>query len=383
MTTPNQQHDPAPDGDYPEDEEQIPHPQLIFTLNLEGSMLLQLLQQPSVLTILSKQRYSIALGIPEFDDDHATAARLLNEHTIPLVAWLIIPSDDDDAFNTQNYPQALARYREFHTWVAEQNLRFDAIGLEIAPPSEAIRIENHYVRHIINRIRLAHDNVLYPAAQNAYSELIGMIHRDGYEVHTYQIPLISDDRRIGTTLVQRAFDIVDIPTDLEVLMCSSGVPINALNGDLGGALVTSYGPAADAIGVGGGDPHDEDHTFSWPMLHRDLLLAAQFTDVIYIDSLVMCVERGVLPQIATLDWEAPTQAMPIRQGLVSMLRGILSIALITSRFGPTVLAWTGWILALLLWLRGQGFRKYRFPQWRNRFSKHSSGEQTDSDPQKS
>ncbi|MEM8533795.1 MAG: hypothetical protein AAGF95_23325 [Chloroflexota bacterium] len=379
MTTPNQQHDPAYDPDHSEDEAQLLHPRLIFTLNLEGPMLLQLLQQPDVLTVLSRQRYSVALGIPEFDDDHATAARLLNEHTIPLVAWLIVPSDDDDAFNAQNYPQARARYREFHAWATEQALHFDAIGLEIAPPSEAIQIENHYVRHIINRIRLAHDNVLYQAAQNAYSELIAMIHRDGYEVHTYQIPLIADDRRIGTTLVQRAFDIVDIPTDLEVLMCSSGVPIDALNGDLGGALVTSYGPAADAIGVGGGDPHDEDHIFSWPMLHRDLLLAAQFTDVIYVDSLVMCVERGVLPQLATLDWDAPARAMPLREGLVNMLRGVLSIALVTSRYGPTVLAWSGWVLALLLWLRGQGFHKYRFPQWRNRLVRHRSTKQTDND----
>ncbi|NOK60715.1 MAG: hypothetical protein GFH27_549297n316 [Chloroflexi bacterium AL-W] len=382
MTIPHQRQNPMPDSDRPEAAEQIPHPQLIFTLNLEGSMLLQLLQQPGVLNILSKHRYSIALGLPEFDEEHATAARLLNEHSIPLVAWLIFASEDDDAFNAQNYPQALACYRKFHVWTTEQQLRFDAIGLEIAPPTEAVRMEKHYVRHIINRIRLAHDNVLYPAAQNAYGELIAMIHRDGYEVHTYQVPLIADDRRIGTTLVQRAFDIVDIPTDLEVLMCSSGVPIDALNGDLGGALITSYGPAADAIGVGGiGELGEEEHASAWPILHRDLLLAAQFTDVIYIDSLVTCVERKLLPQLITVDWDAPAKAMPLRQGLVTVARSVLAVALLTSRFGPTVIAWSGWALALLLWLRGQGFRKYRLPQWRSRLDKRKIDKKTDDNTQ--
>src|ERR1044071_4580408 len=77
------------------------------------------------------------------------------------------------------------------------------------------------------------------------------------------MPVIADDRRAGTTLIQRALDIVDLSADLDVLMCSSVVPIELLGDDLGGALVASYGAHADAIGVGSIDDADPPNLEAW------------------------------------------------------------------------------------------------------------------------
>jgi hypothetical protein len=199
--------------------------------------------------------------------------------------------------------------------------------------------------------------VLYPSARAAYTEMVGAIRHDGYEVHTYQMPFVADDRRAGTTVMQRALDIMDLPADVDVLMCSSCVPSARFDYDLGGALIASYGPFADAIGVGAaGEDGDADVAsvrLPWPALRRDLLLAARYTDTIYIFSLEDCAERGLLDQIALLDWGAPAQPVRSKRALVGGLRLLLLGLLVGGRFGPQTLAWAGWGLAAWLWWRGR------------------------------
>jgi hypothetical protein len=331
-------------------------PRLIFMAEAQGAALLHLLGQPGALDILAGQGYSVALGLSQFSDDQVAVARMLNVYGVPLVAWLMLPTETESAFNAQNYPQAAEHYHAFRTWSLAHDLRFEAIGFEIAPSVAVLQREESQWRRIVDRLNMTRENALYPAARTAYANLVEDIHQDGYEVHTYQIPLIADDRRAGTTVAQRALEIVDIPSDLDVLMCSSSVPIERLGGDLGGALIAAYGPAADAIGIGGmrEDPEsDEGGVLPWPAIHRDLLLAAQHTDTIYIDSLEGCIERGLLPMLADINWHAPASVEPRRSALVIALRWLLCAALITSRFGLRVLGVAGWVLAAVLWLRGR------------------------------
>ncbi len=240
----------------------------------------------------------------------------------------------------------------------EHDLSFEAIGLEIeAPPGEDLRQPQWGLREVARRFWLAGENVLYPSARAAYIELVGAIRHDGYEVHSYQIPLLVDDRRAGTTVIQRALDIMDLPADVDVLMCSSCVPSERLDYDLGGALIASYGPSADAIGVGSVDDDDDGDgqvaRLPWPALRRDLLLAARYTDTIFIFSLEDCVERELIGRIAALEWETSARAALGKRVLIGGLRGLLLGVLVAGRFGPSTLAWAGWAMAAWLWWRGR------------------------------
>jgi hypothetical protein len=337
--------------------EALDHPQLVFFSELDGAALLGLLQAPGVLDTLTALGATVAMALPGLDDARARAARLLNERGIAPVAWLLLPPEEGFAFNLQNYPQAIARYRPFQNWAEAHQLHFQAVGLDIEPPLvEVVGDDRLSLREVAKRLWLARDNALYPSAQAAYVELIAAIRHDGYQVHTYQMPVIADDRRSGTTLIQRALDIVDLPSDVDVLMCSSCVRFERVGSDLGGALIASYGPTADAIGVGSTSDDtgsDAPPQLLWPALRRDLLLAAQHTDTIYVFSLEDCAARGLLPQVAALDWSMPAQVAPRRQALISALRVLLVVILLAARFGVTTLAWFGWILALALWLRGR------------------------------
>jgi hypothetical protein len=332
-------------------------PRLIFFTELEGSALLDLLRRPGLLDQLAAEQYSIALSVARLDEARALAARTLAGRDIPLIAWLLLPPEEGFAFNLQNYPQAFAHYRAFRAWALDHQLDFEAVGLEIETPTdEDPRSPQWGLREVVRRFWLAGENVLYPSAQAAYTEMIAAIRHDGYAVHTYQMPFVADDRRAGTTLVQRALDIIDLPSDLDVLMCSSCVPSERLDDDLGGALIASYGASADAIGIGStgeADAGEAGTQLPWPALRRDLLLAARFTDTIYVFSLEDCVERGLLEGIAALDWHAPTRAVPGKRALVRGLRWMLFALLIAGRFGPGALAWAGWPLAAVLWWRGR------------------------------
>jgi hypothetical protein len=342
-------------------------PRLIFATDLGGKQVLDLLDRPGVLETLVAQGYGVALTMVDLDEARVRVVRLLNQLDVPVVAGLSLPPEEGFAFNLRNYPRALACYQAFHAWAQEHELRFEAVGLSIEPPLEDVEPDERpgsiwVPRALLRRFWLARENILYPPASTAYNELIVAIHHDGYDVHTFQMPAIADDRRAGTTLVQRALDIVDLPSDLDVLMCSSSVPIDLFGNDLGGALIASYGENADAIGVGsvgdpgagwGEDEPGERTTLPWHALRRDLLLADEQTDTIYVYSLEDCVERGLLPKIAAIEWGMAARPAFRQRVLIGALRAGIFVVLVVARFGLTALAWGGWALAIFLWLRGR------------------------------
>ncbi|NJO84146.1 MAG: hypothetical protein HC828_16065 [Blastochloris sp.] len=341
-------------------------PRLIFASHLDALALQHMLLHQGVLEQLVAEHYGLALAMFELNDALADVVRQVQARGVYLVARLMLPLDEGVWLNLQNYPQAIERYQRLQSWAQTNELSFDAIGLQIEPPaSELANIQQWGLHDVARRLWLARENILYPAAHAAYTDLINQMHRDGYEVHTYQLPVIADDHRAGTTLVQRALDIADLPSDLEVLMCYSSLTVESLGVDIGSALINSYGPSADSIAVGnteasttpGNQPPDRTPpALLWEVLQRDLLLAANHTDTIYVFSLEGCVERQLLPAIAAIDWSSePTLPVP-RRMLVSTLRGMLLVVLLVARFSRSIFSWLGWLLALLLLLR----------QWRQR-----------------
>ncbi len=336
-------------------------PRLIFSTETAGEHLFQLLTTNEVLPILAEQNYGLALAMVELSASQADVVRQLNEAGIYIVAWLLLPRSEGCQFNLRNYPQASECYQAFRTWARQHNLHFDAVGLAMAPP-EADEKPMHQcyrwpVHRLVKKLWQAQENMLFPAARTAYTDLIAAMHHDGYEVHIYQLPLVADDRRAGMTLLQRALDVVDLPSDVEVLLCYSSPPAGGLENELGGTLIASYGPSADSIGIGStsdgtiGCAGEGIQPLSWHALKRDLLLAATYTDTVYVFSLEGCAERGFLPRIVALEWDNEP-AIPIGQQIqVEAMRSMLLVVLLLARFYRSLLAWLGWLLAFVLLLR--------------------------------
>lgn len=280
-------------------------PVLTFFCELETEPLVALFASPDLLTQLKDLGARISLGILDLSSERAAVVQRLNREGIPVHAWLLLPKEQGYWFNLDNITQAYERYEQFKTWSRDNNLRWEAIGLDIEPDIRAIeylrrsRWQGYWylARQAFNRER-------GESGRRAYQFLVNRIRRDGYRVESYQIPLVVDERRAGSSLLQRLLGIVDLEVDREVLMLYS-----SFVRPVGDGYLWTYAFDAQAIGVGstGGGVNLEGvantRPLSWAELQRDLLLAFQHTDFIYIFSLEGCVQQNFLPLIRDLDWQ--------------------------------------------------------------------------------
>ena len=311
---------------------------------------------------LLKLQANLSLGIIDLSQERAEVVQRLNQAGVPVIAWLLLPKDEGYWFNLDNVLQAVARYAAFQAWTVENGLRWEGIGLDIEPDIGEItqfakgnlRLLPGVVRRLFNRRRLLDGRA-------RYQELIAQIHADGYQVESYQFPIIADERLAHSTLLQRGIGLVDLVVDREVwMMYTSFVRPN------GAGLLASYAAEAQALALGstGGGVDSEFGQFTpltWGELERDLRLAWHYCSDLYIFSLEGCVQQDFMPRLRDFAWDHPM--MIPEQGLAKArgLRGALQSALWIARNIWWILAGSaaGFVFWKVLerWLRKTGFLK--------------------------
>jgi hypothetical protein len=142
-------------------------------------------------------------------------------------------------------------YRQFVAWTNRHGLVWDGVGLDIEPDARIFLqiMENPWELAPMLAGRLF-DRARPARSKAAYQALVNRIRADGWQVENYQFPPIADERRAGSTVLQR-LALVDVATDHEVWMLYSSF-LRAL----GPGLIWAYGPEAAAVAVGttGGGP---------------------------------------------------------------------------------------------------------------------------------
>ncbi|WP_257455246.1 hypothetical protein [Archangium lipolyticum] len=304
-------------------------PRLTFFCELEPEPLVALFAGPAVVEHLLALRASVSLGVLDLGPERAAVVRRLNEAGVPVIAWQLLPKAEGYWFHLGNAPQAEARYEAFRAWTAGHCLRWDGVGLDIEPDIHDMR------RLLASRWRLL--PALLPRlgrggqlreARARYGALMARIRADGYRVDSYQLPLIVDERRAGSTLLQRLGGVLDLEADREVLMLYS-----SFVRPHGPALAWSYGPDARSIGVGvtGGGVDVpgliEVPPLDWEEFTRDLRLARRWTEDLHVFSLEGCVRQGFLARLRDFDWTVPAEAPPASARRLDGLRRAASLVL--------------------------------------------------------
>jgi hypothetical protein len=279
-------------------------PHLTFACELDPERLTELFADGSVIGNLQALQARVIIMVSDLSDERAAVIKQLNQAGIPLVGVPLFPAEEGYYFTVENAPRAAARYQEWKAWSAQEQLRWDWVGLDIEPEAR------FYEQIMANPWRLPamllprlRDHQAPSRAREAYAALVERIHQDGWQVENYQFPLIADERKTGSTLVQRLLGLVDVPTDREVWML-----YNSFLRTLGPGILWSYGPEAEAIAVGttGGGPdipgHPQMPALGWEEFARDLRLARRWTDQIYVHSLEGCVWQGFLERLRGFDW---------------------------------------------------------------------------------
>ncbi len=287
----------------------MPQPHLTFYCELDPAPLRALFEDPAVVTNLKLLGAAVSMGLRDLSDERAEVVRHLNAAGIPLVAWLLLPEEDGYWFNAGNAPQAAARYDEFRAWSERHGLRWERVGLDVEPDiNEMEDLYNRPWRLLLHFLRRLLDRRGFERVRKRYAALVEHIRAGGYPVDAYQLPVLVDERRAGTTLVQRALRLIDLPVDREVLMLYS-----SFMRPHGHAVLWSYAPDARSVGVGstgGGvtvNDVDQIPPLTWEEFSRDLRLAGVWSDDLHVFSLEGAVRLGYLERLRHFDWELPPE----------------------------------------------------------------------------
>jgi hypothetical protein len=276
-------------------------PRLVFASDRPTSELISLLSQAGVMDDLRELKAGVVLSVSDLSEERAHIVEQLNKAGIPVTAWLALPAKQGYYLNAGNEAEAAARFAEFERWSAEYGLRWAAIGLDIEPSlREFSDLRSSKLRLATTLVQRYFDSSRVERAKQSYAALIREIHDHGYSVETYQFPFLVDERKIHSTLLERLGGIVDVRSDLEVLMLYT-----SFNTKLDSALIWVYGPEAQAIAVGSTLGSDSDRRFvplTWEEFSRDLIVAHHFSDVVGVYSLEGCIRQGFFPRLVSMDW---------------------------------------------------------------------------------
>lgn len=304
-----------------------PPARLSFACELGRQRLVEVFSDGSVIQDLKAMGARVVLMLSDFSAERAEVVRKLNGAGISVVAVPLVPAEDGYYFTADNPSRAARRYEEWKEWSGREGLLWDGLGLDIEPDVRIYQQIAENPRRVLPiLLRGLRDRERPRRASASYNALVERMRADGWTVENYQLPPLADERRVGSTLLQRLFGLVDVRTDREVWMLYS-----SFFGSLGPAVLWSYGADAPAIGVGstGGGPDipgsPQVPKLTWEELARDLTLARHWSDDILIHSLEGCVDQGFLPRLRLFTWRpALRPAMTsVGQALRSALRGLL------------------------------------------------------------
>jgi len=333
-------------------------PRLTFFCELNGASIGALFSTPNLIDDLLQLKAGVSMGLVDLSPERASVVRKLNNVGVPVIAWLLLPEEHGYWFNMDNLLEANHRYDEFAAWTKQNGLRWVGVGLDIESDiremsqlaKDPLVIIPKLLNRLFDRKRLMH-------AETGYQELVNRIRSDGYYVESYQIPLIVDERKIGSTFIRRLGGLVDIKVDREVWMLYS-----SLLRPHGVGLLGSYAPQAQAIGVGvtGGGVDIEFGNpvpLTWDELARDLRLAWYWCDNIYIFSLEGCITQGFLSNLKTFQWDMPIMIpdKPIAR-MDSWRRMIRSVLWLSAHLWAVLISLLGLYISfriLLRWMRGK------------------------------
>ncbi|MEW5868624.1 MAG: hypothetical protein AB1894_05060 [Chloroflexota bacterium] len=283
-------------------------PRITFFCELETEALLALVNDDLIADLSAMKAY-LSLGILDLGPERAAVVQRLNRAGVPVIAWLLLPREQGYWFNLYNAAQAAARYADFTAWTVEYGLQWAGIGLDIEPDLQDLtQLARSRLRVAAIIVRRLLDWRTLRKARAVYADLVAQMHADGYHVDSYQFPVIADERQMGSTLLQRAAGLVDLPgaaVDREVWMLYS-----SFVRPHGAGIIACYAPEAQSVGLGttmaGMDAEFGDYPpLGWGELARDLRLAWSWCEDLHIYSLEGCVSQGYLERLKTFVWDAP------------------------------------------------------------------------------
>jgi len=193
---------------------------LTFACELDRARLTALFAtDQNVIDDLQALKARVALMLSDFSAERAGVVQQLNAAGVRVVAVPLLPLADGYYFTADNAVKAAQRFEEWTHWTKQHRLVWDGVGLDIEPDARIFQqiMDNPWglIPMLAPRL-LDRRRARQPRAE--YAALVDRIRSEGWKVENYQFPLIADERRVGSTLLQR-LALVDVATDRETAKC--------------------------------------------------------------------------------------------------------------------------------------------------------------------
>jgi hypothetical protein len=198
----------------------MPKPRrLTFFCELPSEGLCELFADGSVTNDIAALGARVAFGTVDLDIKRAETIRQIRAAGVPVVAWILLPESDGYWCTSGNVDAVRARYAAVRDWSEEHGVIWDAVGLDVEIDIREVQIgidDRRRIPGIVARRLL--DRRSFERARLAYAALTGEIRAAGLPVEHYMLPFVLDDRRCGSTVLQRLSGVLDIPADVDVPM---------------------------------------------------------------------------------------------------------------------------------------------------------------------
>lgn len=281
-------------------------PDLSFFVELKGADFNALFSDTTLVVKLVEMKASLRVGLPDFSPERTEAIHRLNQAGIPLIAWLLLSEEEGYWFHMNNGDKAIRRYLDFKNWTIENNLKWEGIGIDLELDFNDARMGvKHPLKLAWKAYKRLYDNRSLENGKVVYNKLISQILDDGYNLESYVIPFIYDERISKTASFQKLLGLIDIQTPHEIPMVYTSVLGNP-------SMIASYCIEGEpiALGITGGGVVIEGiqpKFLTKDELIRDMLISNQYSSGVIIFCLEAAWKNGWLSAIESLDY---TRSLP-------------------------------------------------------------------------
>jgi hypothetical protein len=279
----------------------FPKPKISFFVELKGSEFQKLFADTALISQLVEMTASLRIGLLDFSPERTQTIVKLNQAGIPVIAWLLLPEEEGYWFHMNNGDKATQRFADFKKWTAENNLKWEGLGIDLELDfSDACLMVKHPFKLAWKAYKRLYDNHSLEQGRVIYQKLIAQIMAEGYNVESYVIPFIYDERIAKTTSLQKLLGMIDIRTPHEIPMLYTSVMGKPL-------IIPAYYQIGQpiALGIAGGGVVIEGMQpkfLTWEELSRDLLVSNQYSSEVAIFCLEASWANGWLTKIQSLDY---------------------------------------------------------------------------------
>lgn len=261
------------------------------------------LYSPRAIAELKAGGYEVSMAVDNFSPAMAAPVKRLNRAGVRVWVWPLHSIEEGYWLATDNADKLPTLYERFKKWTRDNGIKVHGVMLDMEPTYRSVEelvaaVKKGGTGGAIGYLLERRNPKLHKNAVRVYADVVARMKRDGFEVSSFNIPYVLDDRLDGDDSIQEMFHVAFVESDLSIYMLYRSYFMDSGLGK-GAANAISY-----ARSLGGGSAGIGSYMrdgISFEDFSADLRMAARYSPVAHLYNLESLVYRGWLWKMKTVD----------------------------------------------------------------------------------